>query len=92
MYVSKSPSSHPQCPVNLTSISRDEVQGVEVREVVATVHLNGLQQSNKHPQPDQHQVVTEHGNSDEETGTKDYMEKSTICVVEQIGGEGGEKT
>ena len=51
----------------LTSISREEVEWIDVREVVAAVHLDGLQESDKHPQPDQCQVVAEHSHSDEET-------------------------
>ena len=65
-----------------TCVSRDEVEWVEVREVIATVHLDGLQESHHHPEPDQHQVVAEQGHTDEEPSAKD-------CEIVGGGREGG---
>ena len=43
------------------------MERVEVGEVVATVDLNGLQETNHHPQPDEDQMVAEREHSNEET-------------------------
>ena len=42
------------------------MERVEVGEIVATVHLNGLQETNCHPQPDHDQVVAEQQDANEE--------------------------
>lgn len=43
------------------------MERVEVGEVVATVDLDGFQETNHHPQPDENQVVADHEHSNEET-------------------------
>ena len=50
----------------VTSISREEVERVEVREIIATVDFNGFQETHRHPQPDHDQMVAQQKNANEE--------------------------
>ncbi len=52
--------------VRLTCVARYEVERVDIREVVAAVHFNCLQESHSHPRPDQHKVVAYQSNADHE--------------------------
>ena len=57
----------------LTDISRNEVEGIEVGKVVATVHLDGLHKSHSHPQPEDRQVVAQEEDPDNKTHAKNCM-------------------
>ena len=46
-----------------TCVSREEVEGVEVGEVVSAVYFDGLQETDRHPQPYGHQVSAHKENS-----------------------------
>ena len=48
------------------------MEGVDVGEVVAAVHLDGLQETHYHPRPEENQVVSEYEEGDEEARAKDW--------------------
>ena len=51
--------------ISLTCISRDEVERVE-GEVITAVDINGLQQPEEHPRPEEEDVVGKEEDSKEE--------------------------
>lgn len=52
------------------SVERDEMQRVE-RKIVATVDVNGLQQTQRHPGPEQDDMIAEEHDPDEEARAED---------------------
>ena len=68
-----------------TSISWDEVERVEVREVIAAVHIYGLQEAHGHPCPYKDEVVTEAQDTDHEAHPEN-------CRGRRGGGEGNMKS
>lgn len=48
------------------------MQRVEVGEVIATVDFNGFQESDRHPQPDEDQVVAQEEDTPHEPHAQNY--------------------
>ncbi len=55
----------------LTCVEGQEVERVDPGQVVARVHVDGLEQPNRDPRPQEEHVVGAQRQSDEEPGSKD---------------------
>jgi len=60
-------------------VEGDEVERIE-RNVVTTVNVDGLQETEGNPGPQQHHVVTEDHDADEEAGSQDQS-LGRVCVL-----------
>jgi len=71
-----------------TGVERDQVERVQ-RDVVTAVDVNGLQQAEGHPGPQEEDVVTEDHDADEETSSQDecLSRMSVFCLHAKRRGE-----
>lgn len=53
-----------------TSIKRNKMEDIEVRQVVTTVYINGLKETHSNPSPHQYNMVGKNHYTNEETQTK----------------------
>ena len=69
--------SHGSKLLTFTGVSWQEIKWVDVGKVVAAVNFNSLQESHRHPQPDQSKMVAKKHNANHEPKPQNCKNNNT---------------